>query len=270
MTEPAALRVEDVHWAPGGEPVLRGVSLTVEPGEVVGLIGPNGSGKSSLLRCAYRRQRPDRGVVLLDGADVWATPATRVARRVAAVTQDSPADLENQVEQIVALGRVPHLGALGRLSGREKELIGSAMARCEVSHLARRVYASLSGGERQRVQLARALVQEPGLLVLDEPTNHLDLRHQVELLGLVGGLGVTVVAALHDLQLAAAACDRLAVLHEGRLVVAGPSREVVTERLLAEVYRVTAEVSRGADGLPRLSLPLPARPAWPVTATGGG
>ncbi|WP_436763130.1 ABC transporter ATP-binding protein [Streptosporangium sp. V21-05] len=263
MTDPAALRVENVHWAPGGKPILRGISLTVEPGEIVGLIGPNGSGKSSLLRCAYRRQRPDRGVVRLDGADVWATPAMRVARRVAAVTQDSPADLENQVEQIVALGRIPYLGALGRLSDREKELIASAMTRCEVSHLARRVYASLSGGERQRVQLARALVQEPGLLILDEPTNHLDLRHQVELLALIGELGVTVVAALHDLQLAAAACDRLVVLHDGQLVAAGAPQEIVTEQLLAEVYRVTAEVSRGADGLPRLSLPLPTKATQP-------
>ncbi|GII95224.1 ABC transporter ATP-binding protein [Sinosporangium siamense] len=257
MTEPAALRIDDVHWAPGGKPVLRGVSLTVEPGEVVGLLGPNGSGKSSLLRCAYRRQRPDRGAVHLDGADIWRTPAMRVARRVAAVTQDAPADLENHVEQIVALGRTPYLGALGRLTAGERSLIGAAMARCEVAHLAGRSYASLSGGERQRVQLARALVQEPGLLILDEPTNHLDLRHQVELLGLIGELGVTVVAALHDLQLAAAACDRLVVLHDGHLVAEGDPREIVTERLLAEVYGVAAEVSRGGDGLPRLSLPLP-------------
>ncbi|SDH11956.1 iron complex transport system ATP-binding protein [Sinosporangium album] len=259
MTDPAALRIEDVHWAPGGRPVLRGVGLTVEPGEIVGLLGPNGSGKSSLLRCVYRRQRPDRGTVRVDGADVWAVPALRVARRVAAVTQESPADLENHVEQIVALGRTPYLGALGRLTARERELIGSAMARCDIAHLARRAYASLSGGERRRVQLARAFVQEPGLLVLDEPTNHLDLRHQVQLLRVIGDLGVTVIAALHDLQLAAAACDRLVVLHDGRLVAEGPPREVVTQRLLDEVYGVAADVGPGPDGLPRVGLRLPAR-----------
>ncbi|WP_061300715.1 ABC transporter ATP-binding protein [Herbidospora cretacea] len=247
-----SLEIEDVAW----EPVLHDITLSVTPGEILGLIGPNGSGKSSLLRCVYRRQRPDRGRILVDGLNVWAAGAGEVARRVAVVTQDSPADLENSVEQIVALGRVPYLGGLGRLTAAEHDLIEDAMERCEVRTLAHRPYARLSGGERQRVHLARALVQQPGLLLLDEPTNHLDLRHQVGLLRLVRSLGVTVVAALHDLQLAGAACDRLAVLSGGRLVADGPPAKVVTAELLAEVYGVEAEVTHGPDGLPRINLPL--------------
>ncbi|GAA5044722.1 iron complex transport system ATP-binding protein [Thermocatellispora tengchongensis] len=251
------LEVENVSWLG----VLRGVSLTALPGEVVGLIGPNGSGKSSLLRCVYRRIRPDDGRVLLDGADVWRTPAREVARQVAVVAQDTPADLDETVEHVVALGRIPHLGALGRLSAAEVALIAETMERCDVAALARRPVATLSGGERQRVQLARALVQRPRLLVLDEPTNHLDLRHQVELLRLIRTLGVTVVVTLHDLQLAAAACDRLVVLDAGRVVADGSAAEVVTEKLLREVYQVHAEVAPGADGLPRLFLPLGRAPA---------
>ncbi|TKK85193.1 ABC transporter ATP-binding protein [Herbidospora galbida] len=247
-----SLEIEDVAWAP----VLHDITLSVAPGEILGLIGPNGSGKSSLLRCVYRRRRPDRGRILVDGLNVWTAGAGEVARRVAVVTQDSPADLENSVEQIVALGRVPYLGGLGRLTRADHDLVDDAMDRCEVRALARRPYALLSGGERQRVHLARALVQQPGLLLLDEPTNHLDLRHQVELLRLVRSLRVTVVAALHDLQLAGAACDRLAVLDGGRLVADGPPAKVVTTGLLAEVYGVAAEVTHGPDGLPRINLPL--------------
>ncbi|MEU4539545.1 ABC transporter ATP-binding protein [Streptosporangium sp. NPDC023825] len=244
--------IRDVSWLH----VLHDVSLTAGSGEVTGLIGPNGSGKSSLLRCVYRRIRPDRGRVLIDGADVWRTPPRQVARQIAVVTQDAPADLDDGVEQIVALGRIPHLGALGRLSAAERALIAETMERCDVSALAHRPFATLSGGERQRVHLARALVQQPRLLILDEPTNHLDLRHQVDLLRLVRTLGVTVLVTLHDLQLAAAACDRLVVLDGGRIVADGPVTEVITTDLLRAVYRVEAEVGHGREGLPRVFLPL--------------
>ncbi len=252
--KPAALRIDALSWAPAR---LAGITLQVAPGETVGLLGPNGSGKSSLLRCVYRRIRPDAGAVLLDGADVWRTPARRVAQNIAAVTQDTPGDLDNTVEQIVALGRLPYLGALGRLGGADHRLIREAMERCDVADLARRRVATLSGGERQRVQVARALVQRPRLLVLDEPTNHLDLHHQVELFRLLAGLDATVLVALHDLQLAASACDRLVVLHDGRLVADGVPRDVVTPALLAEVYRVDADVTEGSDGHPKLSLRIP-------------
>ncbi|GAA0957151.1 ABC transporter ATP-binding protein [Actinocorallia libanotica] len=258
--KPAALRIDDLSWAPAR---LAGITLRVAPGETVGLLGPNGSGKSSLLRCVYRRIRPDAGTVLLDGADIWRTSARQVARSVAAVTQDLPGDLDNTVEQVVALGRLPYLGTLGRLDRDDLRLVHEAMARCDVAGLARRRVATLSGGERQRVQVARALVQQPRLLVLDEPTNHLDLHHQVELFRLLAGLETTILVALHDLQLAASACDRLVVLHDGRLVADGIPQDVVTPELLTDVYRVDADVTAGPDGHPRVSLRIPpVRRSW--------
>jgi iron complex transport system ATP-binding protein len=245
--------------------VLRDVSLTVGSGEVVGLVGPNGSGKSSLLRCVYRAIRPDSGRVLVGGADVWRTPARDVARTIAVLTQDTPADLDNTVEHIVALGRIPYLGALGRLSTAEQTLITETIERCDLGPLTRRRYATLSGGERQRVQLARALVQQPRVLILDEPTNHLDLRHQVDVLRLVRTLGTTVLVTLHDLQLAAVACDRIVVLDAGQVFAQGPASVVVTEDLLRQVYQVQAEVTAGRDHLPRVFLPLHPSPAMSTT-----
>ncbi|REF01055.1 ABC transporter ATP-binding protein [Thermomonospora umbrina] len=250
---PVSVEIDDLGWTPAG---LSGVTLHVPPGQIVGLLGPNGSGKSSLLRCVYRSLRPDTGTVRVDGADVWRTPARNVARQVAVLTQDAPTDLDNTAEQIVALGRIPHQGRFGGLSPTEHRLIDDAIRRCDIAHLAHRSMATLSGGERQRVQLARALVQEPRLLILDEPTNHLDLRHQVDLLRLIAGLDVTALIALHDLQLAAAACHRLVVLNEGRIVADGAPTDVVTADLLRDVYQVDADVDIGPDGLPRVAVRL--------------
>ncbi|RFS83333.1 ABC transporter ATP-binding protein [Actinomadura spongiicola] len=260
---PVSVEIDDLAWAPAR---LSDITLHVPPGQIVGLLGPNGSGKSSLLRCVYRSLRPDTGTVRVDGADVWRTPARAVARKVAVLTQDAPADLENSVEQIVALGRIPHQGPLGGLSVAERVLIADAMRRCDIADLAHRSMATLSGGERQRVQLARALVQEPRLLILDEPTNHLDLHHQVELLRLLRSLGVTALIALHDLQLAAAACHRLVVLDQGRVVADGAPADVVTADLLRTVYQVDADITLGPDGLPRIAVHLYDPSTAPVTA----
>ncbi|MFI0423638.1 ABC transporter ATP-binding protein [Spongiactinospora sp. 9N601] len=246
------IEIRDVSWLH----VLHEITLSVRSGEVAGLVGPNGSGKTSLLRCVYRSTRPDGGRITVGGMDVWQAPAREVARTVAVLAQDTPADLNNSVEQIVGLGRIPYLGALGRLSAAERTLIADTIERLELGPLRRRPYATLSGGERQRVQLARALVQEPKVLILDEPTNHLDLRHQVDVLRLARSIGVTVLVTLHDLQLAAAACDRLAVLSEGRVVAEGPAVEVVTHDLLRRVYHVEAHVTPGPDDLPRIFLPV--------------
>ncbi|WP_422771383.1 ABC transporter ATP-binding protein [Plantactinospora sp. WMMC1484] len=255
---PARLELDGVCWGPRGRTIVRDVHLAVEPGEIVGLLGPNGSGKSSLLRCVYRRNRPTGGTVLVDGVDVWRQPARQVARQVAVLTQDIPTDLEHTVTGLVALGRVPHQSALGGVGADDQRIVAEALRRCSLDDLADRSVATLSGGERQRVQLARALTQQPRLLLLDEPTNHLDLAHQLAVLDLVCGLGVTVVAALHDIELAAAYCDRLVVLHEGTVAAAGPPEDILTDRLLHDVYGVAAEVGVDDNGRLRLRLPEPA------------
>ncbi|MFY1593573.1 ABC transporter ATP-binding protein [Micromonospora sp. WMMD737] len=236
------LRLDGVTVEIDGNVIVRDLSLDVPDGRIVGLIGPNGSGKSTALRCVYRALRPSRGVVWLGSDDLSTLKLRRSARSVAALTQDGGTDLDFTVAETVALGRAPHLRGNQPLSERERGLCRWAMAQLDVLHLADRGMLALSGGERQRVFVARALVQEPQVLVLDEPTNHLDVRHQIELLSLLRGSGLTVLVVLHDLNLAAAACDRLGVLSGGRLVATGTPAEVLTADLIREVFGVVVSV----------------------------
>ncbi|MCZ9354688.1 ABC transporter ATP-binding protein [Streptomyces mutabilis] len=236
------LRLDELSVVTNGSTLVRALSLEVAEGQVVGLVGPNGSGKSTALRCVYRALRPTSGTVWLGEQDLTRLPLRHSARTVAAMTQDGGVDFDFTVEEVVALGRAPHLRGNQALSGRERELCERAMEQLDIGHLAQRGVLTLSGGERQRVLLARALVQEPKVLVLDEPTNHLDVRHQVDLLSLLRGSGLTVLVVLHDLNLAAAACDRLGVLSRGRLVASGEPAEVLTTELVGDVFGVRASV----------------------------
>ncbi|RST12726.1 ABC transporter ATP-binding protein [Streptomyces sp. WAC05374] len=237
------LTVEGVTLSAGARLLVRDVSLTARPGEVVGLVGPNGSGKSSLLRAVYRVLRPDSGCVRVDGTDVRSLPVRRLARTLAAVVQDPGAGFDLTVREVVAMGRSPHKRLLDGDTAQDARLIASALASVDATGLADRLFDRLSGGERQRVLIARALAQQPALLVLDEPTNHLDVRHQLEVLGVLRRLPATVLVALHDLNLAAYYCDRLHVLRDGEVHASGPPAEVLTARLLAEVYGVAGEVA---------------------------
>ncbi|MEU3271053.1 ABC transporter ATP-binding protein [Saccharomonospora sp. NPDC006951] len=240
MTE---LRLEDLSVRIGDRRIVRELSIEARSGEVIGLIGPNGSGKSTALRCVYRALTPSEGVVRVDGDDVTRLSARAAAKRVAALTQDGTADLDFTVAELVALGRAPHRRGNRPLTEAERELCRDAMGRTDVLHLAERGVLGLSGGERQRVMLARALVQQPDILVLDEPTNHLDLRHQLALLSQLRTANLTIVVVLHDLNLAAAACDRLGLLSEGRLVAVGTPPEVLTAERIARVYGVDVVVT---------------------------
>ena len=237
----------------GGNRLVHGVDLTVGTGEVVGLVGPNGSGKSTLLRCVYRALAPTSGAIRLDDAELSALTLRESARSIAALTQDNHTELDFTVAEVVALGRFPHARGNRALDARERELCRAAMDRVDVSHLRDRNVLSLSGGERQRALIARALVQEPQVLVLDEPTNHLDVRHQLELLSLLRTSGLTVLVALHDLNLAATTCDRIAVLHDGALVRTGEPAEVLDPALIERVFGVTAAVvTHPNTGVPQL------------------
>ncbi|WP_121745249.1 ABC transporter ATP-binding protein [Streptomyces sp. E2N166] len=236
------LELDELSVVMDGRSLVRGLSLEVPDGQVVGLVGPNGSGKSTALRCVYRALRPSSGTVWVGEQDLTRLPMRRSAQTIAAMTQDGGIDFDFTVEEVVALGRAPHLRGNQALSGRERDLCERAMDQLDIRHLAHRGVLTLSGGERQRVLLARALVQEPEILVLDEPTNHLDVRHQVDLLSLLRGAGLTVLVVLHDLNLAAAACDRLGVLSQGRLVASGAPVDVLTTQLVGDVFGVTASV----------------------------
>ncbi|MFF9349035.1 ABC transporter ATP-binding protein [Streptomyces sp. NPDC014734] len=236
------LAVDGVTLTAGAHRLVRDVSLHAGPGEVIGLVGPNGSGKSSLLRAVYRVLRPDTGQVRVDGADAWSLPVRTLARTLAAVVQESAAGFDLSVREVVAMGRTPHKSLFTGDTAEDARLIESALAAVDATALADRPFDRLSGGERQRVLIARALAQQPALLVLDEPTNHLDIRHQLDVLGVLRELPATVLVALHDLNLAAYYCDRLYVLRDGEVTASGPPAEVLTAQLLQEVYGVTGEV----------------------------
>ncbi|AKG46140.1 ABC transporter, ATP-binding component [Streptomyces xiamenensis] len=233
--------------------LLGDVSLAAEPGTVTGLVGPNGSGKSTLLRCVYRALRPTGGRVLIDDDEVWKLSSRAAGQRTAVVTQDHDLDNSFSVEEIVAMGRLPHKRFLERDSVADHDTVRAALARVGMEWAAGRVFAGLSGGERQRVLLARALTQRTPVLLLDEPTNHLDIGSQLELLELVRALDLTVVLAIHDLGHAVAYCDQLVLLHEGRLRGAGPPREVLDPATVAEVFGVrSAIVPHPLTGRPHL------------------
>ncbi|MFD8009053.1 ABC transporter ATP-binding protein [Streptomyces sp. NPDC058955] len=247
------LRAAHVSRTAGGALILDGVSLAPGPGTLTGLLGPNGSGKSTLLRVLAGVLTPDVGVVTLDGDPLRAVPRRTLARRVAVVEQHADTQVDLTVADAVRLGRVPHRRAWSPATAADEEAVRSALARTGLTDRAHRTWRTLSGGERQRVQLARALAQEPRELLLDEPTNHLDVQHQLDLMALVADLRLTCVMALHDLNLAAMYCDHVVVLREGRIAAAGPVADVLTERLIADVYGVRAEVTHPAqDGRPHI------------------
>ena len=249
------LHIDGVSWCVDGKAILRGIDLDVRSGEFVGLIGPNGSGKSSLLRCIYRALRPNAGLIVLDGADVWQELRPRdVARRAAVVLQEFPSEFDFTVHDIVMMGRSPHKGLFDRDDVEDFRLVAEALDKVGLADFAQRNFQTLSGGEKQRVLVARALAQQAEVLILDEPTNHLDIFYQLEILDLVKGLGVTTLAALHDLNLAALYCDRIVVLKDGAVVTSGVLEDVLSAELIREVYRVAAEVRpHPATGRPHIT-----------------
>jgi len=252
---PGTLDIDGVSVVVDGTPLVNQVSLTVSAGEMVGLVGPNGAGKSTLLRTVYRALRPTSGRVLLDGTDVWRMPGKRLARHLAAVLQEHAGDFELTVYEVVAMGRTPHKRPFAGDDADDRAIVTAALSELDAADLAEAPFERLSGGEKQRVLIARALAQRAGTMVLDEPTNHLDLRHQLDALRLVRRLGVTAVVALHDLNLAASFCDRLCVMEAGRVVADGAPRDVLTPALLADVYRVEADViEHPRTGLPQVTL----------------
>ncbi|MFF4277841.1 ABC transporter ATP-binding protein [Streptomyces kronopolitis] len=262
-----ALDAQEVSVVVNGKTLVHQASLQVAPGEVVALVGPNGAGKSTLLRTFYRAQRPTSGRVLLDGTDVRRMPGKRLAQQLAAVLQETAGDFELTVYDVVAMGRTPHKRAFAGDDADDRGIILRALEELHVDALAHAPFDQLSGGEKQRVLIARALAQRTGTMVLDEPTNHLDLRHQLDALCLVRRLGATAVIALHDLNLAASFCDRICVMDAGRVVATGTPVEVLTPALLAEVYRVEAEVTEH----PRTGVPhVTVLPDVDAAATAGG
>ncbi|WP_176597579.1 MULTISPECIES: ABC transporter ATP-binding protein [Sphingobium] len=229
----------------GRHPAVNGVDLHLEPGQLVGIIGPNGAGKSTLIRAMLGLAKRDGGAVLIDGADSARLNRREIARRIAYLPQGQSLHWPLAVERLVALGRMPHLGPLSRLSAEDEAQIDAALARADVLHLKGRVATELSGGERARVLLARALAVGAPALIADEPLAALDPGHQIDVMDLLKAearVGSLVVTVLHDLGMAARYCDRLVLMDRGSLVADGAPLEVLTEDRLAGVYGISARI----------------------------
>jgi len=235
-----AIALKDVSFSYGARPALDGVTLFVERGSFVSLAGPNGSGKTTLLRLVSGYLKPRTGQIEVLGRDVRRMTRREAARAVAVVPQESSSIFPFTVEEIVLMGRFPHLGPYGFEGSRDIEAAREAMALTDTTDFASRYIEDLSGGERQRVIIARALAQGAEILLLDEPTAFLDIKHQIDIASLVKRLqrekGLTVVMASHDLNLAAAFSDSVLLLKHGKAFAQGTPREVLTERILSEAY----------------------------------
>ena len=237
----ARLIADGLAWGPPGQAnVVEDVSVAVEPGQCLSIVGPNGAGKSTFLRLIYRFHRPRAGNILIDGQDIWSLDSRTVARRIAVVLQESPADFALTVKEVVELGRAPFRRGFASGGYADKQLVENVLGRMGIDHLSERRLATLSGGERQRVMVARALAQEPSLIVLDEPTNHLDIRHQLETLDFLKSLGITVICSLHDLNTALHFADRVLALSNGRALAFGRPEEILEPNLVAAAFSVNA------------------------------
>ncbi len=240
-------RLDRVSFGYRRDPVVREITMSISAGETLGIIGPNGSGKSTLMRLLSGVLEPTQGDVRLHDRPISSYTPIERAREIAVVPQETSIEFPFTVTETVLMGRAPHLGGFAFEGDRDLEAATIAMRRTGVLHLADRSLHELSGGERQRVILARALAQNAAILLLDEPAAFLDIRHEVEIYDLLHDLkseGKTVVSVLHDLNLAALYCDRVALLKEGRLIAAGAPADVITYPLLTEVYEVDVYVDR--------------------------
>lgn len=240
------LRVRDLHAGFNARSVLRGIDLDVARGELVAIIGPNGCGKTTLLRVITGVHRADAGDVAFDKIHTGDMTSEAIARRVAVVAQAASLPDRFRAFDVVLMGRTPHLRLLQSEGQRDLDVVRAAMERAACWPLRLRPVDELSGGERQRVILARALAQEPDLLLLDEPTSHLDITHQVEtfrlILDLCRAQGLAALAVVHDLTLAATFADRIAIMCEGVIVASGTPREVLRAETIERVYGVAVRV----------------------------
>jgi iron complex transport system ATP-binding protein len=261
------LRVADLRVTLGGREIIRRVGFEAGAGELVGLIGPNGSGKTTLLR-AFAGLVPSSGTLTLGGRAVARMPRRDLARAVSLMAQHPPTDFTFTAEEVVGLGRLPHLPLLGTAGEHDRDLVRRALARVGAEAFGPRPLRELSGGERRRVMMAQTLAQDAPVMLLDEPTAHLDVSHQYALLSIARELaddGRLVVAALHEIPLAARFCTRLLALQDGRIVADGPPGAVLSPALFADVFGMQAEVRAGPAGPEiRYLQPLPSPDPLPA------
>jgi iron complex transport system ATP-binding protein len=252
-----SLAAQNVAVAIDGHRILDDVSIEIRRGEMIGLIGPNGAGKTTLLRVLANLLVADSGAVALDGKALAHYAPAELAKRCAYLAQGAPAHWPLRVDNVVALGRLPHLNWWQQPGARDRQIIETALRMADVDMLRERLVTTLSGGERTRVLLARIFAAQPQLILADEPVAALDPYHQLHVMELLrehahreqdGQRNGAVLTVLHDLNLAARFCDRLVLLAHGRIVCAGGPRDVLTPENIREVYGVSVRINDSADG----------------------
>lgn len=238
---------------------LRDIAFTIEQGEFLSILGPNGSGKTTLLRVVDRIFLPHAGTIRIFGRDYRTLTRKEIARRIGVVPQEHPIIFPYTVREVVRMGRTPHVRGLGFENKRDDDVVNNAMELTDITHLAEKPITQLSGGERQRAFIARALAQEPDILLLDEPNTHLDITHQLDVLHLTRSLskqrGLTVLAVFHDLNLAALFSTRILLLANGNAVALGSPHEVLTQNSISTVFRTKVTVDQHPfAGVPRVTI----------------
>lgn len=236
------LNVRNVCVSINKKEIVKDVSLRVKNKQFVGIIGANGCGKSTLLKSIYKSLKPQEGSVFLDKVDLLNSPPKKISQKMSVVGQFNEISFDLTVFQMVMLGRTPHKKLLDSDTKEDIDIVHRAIEQTNLTEYMNRSYLTLSGGEKQRVILARAIAQQPSFLVLDEPTNHLDIRYQLEVLHCVKNLNIGVLAALHDLQMAAEYCDYIYAMKKGRIIAHGNPKELFTEELVADLYDVKCKI----------------------------
>lgn len=245
------LTAENIHFYYGVRKILESISFDVDRGELIGIIGPNGAGKTTLLKILDGILKPRVGSVYLDGKRIQEMDVKEVARNIAVVPQGSAGDTEFTVFDVVMMGRTPHLGRLSLETVEDEFKVRKWMEITETIHLIERKLSEISGGERQRVMIARALAQEPRVLLLDEPTANLDICYQLQIMDLLmtltRELRLIVICAIHDLNLAARYCDKLILMSDGRIIAMGRPVEVITTENMKKVFNVDVKIIYEAE-----------------------
>lgn len=236
------LKVEGLSVALGNHEILKNISFSVREGEFLGIIGPNGSGKSTLMKCLYRTLSPDEGKIFLGDEELASMTLKKSAKLLSVIAQHNPDGFAFAVEDVVLMGRTPYKTIWQGNSKEDHMRVRKALCAVGLEKFEKRSFATLSGGEKQRVILARALVQDTPYLLMDEPTNHLDINHQLHFMQLVRALGRTVIAVMHDLNLAWMYADRMLVLAHGEIVADGKPGEIFTPAFIRKIYGVESSI----------------------------
>ena len=232
----------------GNNEILKGVSIDSKNREFIGIIGPNGSGKSTLLKCIYRILKPNNGCIMLGEEDISKMSVKESAKKLAVVAQHNYYNFDFSVGEVVLMGRSPHKKSLEPDNSEDYDIVNESLEKVGMLGFKNRSFSTLSGGEQQRVILARALAQQTPCLILDEPTNHLDIKYQLSLLNIVKSLNLTIISAIHDLNIASMYCDRLFVMKNGRIVGMGTPQEVLTKEFIKEIYDIDVEIVYDSKG----------------------